>query len=52
MQGHSFQIDLEIIRLEGSSIVLGIDWLRSYGKVTFDYHQDSITIQKSGQPLV
>ncbi len=52
MQGHNFQADLRIIRLEGPHMVLGIDWLRSYGKVTFDYHQDSITIQQNGQPLI
>ncbi len=52
MQGHNFQNDLRIIRLEGSSIVLGIDWLRSYGKVTIDFSQDSITIRKNGQPLI
>ncbi len=52
MQGHHFQNDLRVIGLEGSSIVFGIDWLRSYGKVTFDFSQDSITIQKNGQPLI
>ncbi len=36
MQGHSFQADLRIIRLDGSGLILGIDWLRSYGQVTFD----------------
>ncbi len=52
MHGHNFHNDLRIIRLDGSSIILGIDWLRSYGKVTFDFSQDSITIQKNGQPLI
>lgn len=27
MQGQGFKDDLTVIRLEGSSIVLGIDWL-------------------------
>ncbi len=48
MQGHRFQADLRIIRLEGSSVVLGIDWLRSYGKITFDFQQNLITVLKGG----
>ncbi len=52
MQGHLFNTDLRVIRLGGSSMVLGIDWLRSHNKVTFDFHQDAITIQKDGHPLV
>ncbi len=38
--------------MDGSSIVLGIDWLRSYGKVTFDFQQNSISIIKDGQSLI
>ncbi len=33
-------------------MILGIDWLKSYGQVTFDFQQNAITISKEGQPLV
>nr|CAD1823317.1 unnamed protein product [Ananas comosus var. bracteatus] len=52
MQGQGFKANLRVIRLDGSSMVLGIDWLKSYGKVTFDFQQNSITIIKESQPLV
>lgn len=31
--------------------MLGIDWLKSYGKVTFDFLSNSVTITKEGQIL-
>ncbi len=40
-----------MIILERSSIVLGIDWLKSYGKVTFDFSLNSITITMEDQLL-
>lgn len=51
MQGQSFKADLRVIRFECSSIVLGIDWLKTYGKVTFDFQHNSITILRDGQSL-
>ncbi len=52
MQGYPFQTDLRIIRLEGSGLILGIDWLRSYGQVTFDFQQNATTISREGQQIV
>ncbi|XP_020092846.1 uncharacterized protein LOC109713256 [Ananas comosus] len=51
MQGQRFVTELRVIRIEGVSIVLGIDWLKSYGKVTFDFLLNSVTIVKDGQKL-
>lgn len=33
-------------------MVLGIDWLKSYSEILFDFQQNSITITKDGHPLV
>ena len=49
MQGEQYQADLKVIRLDGSSIILKIDWLRTYGKVTFDYLDNAITFIKEGK---
>lgn len=46
MQGHTFQTDLRLIRIEGLNVVLGINWLKSYGLVTFDFVSNSVVIIK------
>nr|CAD1843422.1 unnamed protein product [Ananas comosus var. bracteatus] len=51
MQGEPFQFELRVIRLDGSSIILGIDWLRTYGKVTFEYSNLLVTFIKEGKQI-
>lgn len=51
IQGQTFQTDLRVIRIEGSNMVLGIDWLKSYGLVTFDFYSNSVAISIDGQKL-
>ncbi len=46
MQGEPYQSEFRVIRLDGSSIILGIDWLRAYGRVTFDYTDHSVSFTK------
>ncbi len=49
MHGELYQADLRVIRLDGSSIILGIDWLQKCGKFTFDYMNHSVTFNKGGK---
>nr|CAD1831414.1 unnamed protein product [Ananas comosus var. bracteatus] len=49
MKGEKYTTDLRVIRLEGSSMILGIDWLRAHGPVTFDYNNNIITITRGKQ---
>lgn len=49
MQGEPYQAELRVIRLDGSSIILGIDWLKAYGKVTFDYNDNSVTFSRDSK---
>ena len=51
MQGEQYQADLRVIRLDGSSIILEIDWLRTYGKVTFDYLDNAVTFIKEEKQM-
>ncbi len=51
MQGEPYQAELRAIRLDGSNIILGIDWLRLYGKVTFDYNDHSVSFSKEGRQM-
>nr|CAD1835735.1 unnamed protein product [Ananas comosus var. bracteatus] len=52
MQGEPYQAELRVIRLDGSSMILGIDWLRAYGQVTFDYSDNSVSFNKEGKQTV
>lgn len=51
MQGETYIADLRIIRLEGSSMILGIDWLKAHGPVTFDYESNTVTITKGDKKI-
>ncbi len=52
MNDQPYKADLRIIRLEGSSMVLGIDWLKTYGKVTFNYIDNTVTLDENGRQLM
>ncbi len=51
MQGDSYQTELRVIRLDGYSIILGIDWLQKYGRVVFDYDHHSVSFSKDGKQV-
>lgn len=51
MQGEGYTLDLRVIRLEGSSMILGIDWLRVHGPVIFDYEHHTVTITEEGKKV-
>ncbi|XP_020104448.1 uncharacterized protein LOC109721311 [Ananas comosus] len=51
MHGEVYTADLRVIRLEGSSMLLGIDWLKVHGPVTFDYEQNTVSIMKDGKKV-
>lgn len=46
VQGHIFQTDLRVFPLGGSDVVLGVDWLKEYNHVTFDFQKCSIIINR------
>ncbi|XP_026396241.1 uncharacterized protein LOC113290867 [Papaver somniferum] len=59
LQGHTFSGDLRILPLGGCDIVLGADWLRQFGNVTFNFstlsisfvHQDvEVTLSGTSKP--
>lgn len=49
MKSEPYQNNLRVIRLNGSRIILGIDWLRAYVKVIFDYHINYMIFIKDGK---
>lgn len=46
-----FHGDLNVIPLGGYDIILGVSWMTEVSPVTFDYNQDSITINWQGSHL-
>ncbi|XP_026451897.1 uncharacterized protein LOC113352269 [Papaver somniferum] len=51
MQGHQFSANLRVLPLGGCDIVLGADWLRKLGDVTFNFSQLSISFVHQGTPI-
>ncbi|XP_026383401.1 uncharacterized protein LOC113278891 [Papaver somniferum] len=51
MQGHQFSSNLQDLPLGGCDIVLGADWLRQLGDVTFNFNKMSISFIHQGNPI-
>ncbi|XP_026410318.1 uncharacterized protein LOC113305512 [Papaver somniferum] len=51
MQGHQFSAHLRVLPLGGCDIVLGADWLRQLGDVTFNFSQLSISFLHQGSHI-
>ncbi|KAL2491374.1 Uncharacterized protein Adt_27002 [Abeliophyllum distichum] len=51
MQGLEFQFKLKALKLWGSDIVLGVDWLSQFGPTTFDFIQGSISFDMNGKTV-
>ncbi|XP_026396801.1 uncharacterized protein LOC113291491 [Papaver somniferum] len=51
MQGHQFSAHLRVLPLGGCDIVLGDDWLRQLGDVTFNFSQLSISFLHQGSHI-
>ncbi|VFQ72087.1 unnamed protein product [Cuscuta campestris] len=39
LQGHCFEVDLYHLAIHGPDVVLGVQWLQTFGKVAHDYSQ-------------
>lgn len=51
MGGHDFAVDLQILRLGGCHIVLGVDWMRTVSPLVFDFNILEVTFEKEGQKI-
>ena len=52
MQGHLFSHDLRVLPIGGSDIVLGVDWMKVYSPLIFDFNEMSVSFQKDGQQVI
>jgi hypothetical protein len=52
IQGHKFTTNFGILELQGSDIILGVNWFKEHNPVTFDFLDRQLTIGISGKLLV
>ncbi|XP_072953432.1 uncharacterized protein [Typha angustifolia] len=52
VQGQTFTLDLYPLALQGADIVLGTQWLRSLGPVTFDFISLTLTFWRDDQRVL
>lgn len=51
-QGHTFQTNMRILDLGAYDAVLGMDWLRSYGKMSVDWTIKSMAFVHNGKEIL
>lgn len=51
MGAHHFLFDMRILKLGGCDIVLGVDFMRRFGPVLFDYNNLSITLRHGDREI-
>ncbi|GKA15840.1 C2H2 and C2HC zinc fingers superfamily protein, putative isoform 1 [Tanacetum coccineum] len=51
-QGQTFEADLRVLMLGGCDMVLGVEWLRRYSPVTFDYDLTEVTLSDREKKIV
>ncbi|VFQ71975.1 unnamed protein product, partial [Cuscuta campestris] len=52
VQNHMFTVDLFVLAVHGHDIVLGVQWLRSLGKITHDYSKMTMEFLWHDQPVL
>ena len=50
IQGHKFSSDFRILELQGSDVILGVNWFKKYNPVTFDFVERTLTMALNGTP--
>lgn len=48
IQGHQFTSNLRPFNIGGADLILGVDWLKQYNPITFDYQHYHVAINKDG----
>ncbi|XP_039027637.1 uncharacterized protein LOC120161466 [Hibiscus syriacus] len=52
MQGHSFIHDFRLLKLGGSDMVLGVDWMKLFSPILMDFNQMTMSFQHQGENIV
>ncbi|XP_071940002.1 uncharacterized protein [Coffea arabica] len=52
MQGHRFTHDVFVMDLEPYDMILGVDWMKSYSPITFDFKRLNLSFEKGGEQVM
>uniref|UniRef100_A0A2N9FIE8 Integrase catalytic domain-containing protein n=1 Tax=Fagus sylvatica TaxID=28930 RepID=A0A2N9FIE8_FAGSY len=52
VQGHQFQIDFSLLELGGSGVVLGTQWLRTLGVISWDFEKLEMGFTHQGKKVL
>ena len=52
MQGHRFTHDVFVLDLEPYDLILGVDWMKSYSSITFDFKKLNLSFDKEGEQVM
>ncbi|KAE8662761.1 hypothetical protein F3Y22_tig00113145pilonHSYRG00200 [Hibiscus syriacus] len=51
MQGSQFEHDFRVLTLEGSDMVLGVDWMKKYSPLLMDFNNMTMSFKKDGEEI-
>ena len=49
MNGEKFVADLRLLKLGGCDVVLGVDWMKGVGPISFNFNKMEVTFEKDGK---
>ncbi|XP_027157202.1 uncharacterized protein LOC113758631 [Coffea eugenioides] len=52
MQGHHFTHNVYVLDLEPYDLILGVDWMKCYSPMTFDFQKLSLSFEKEGEMVL
>lgn len=52
MQNHRFIANIRVLKLAGCQMVLGVDWLKDFGHVTFDFKNLTLQFNHQGKTIL
>ena len=52
VQGHQFQIDFSLLELGGSGVILGTQWLRTLGVISWDFEKLEMGFTHQGKKVL
>ena len=52
MQGHNFTQNVYVLDLEPYDLILGVDWMKHYSPMTFDFKELTLSFDKEGETVL
>ncbi|KAL4351578.1 hypothetical protein GQ457_06G012930 [Hibiscus cannabinus] len=51
-QGHYFEHDFRVLKMGGSNMVLGVDWMRRYSPIIMDFNEMTLSFKRENQEVI